>query len=441
MVSWTGEAPQGFPYWWEAFKNTPDPEDAAPPAKVDLLIIGAGFTGLSAALAAHDTGARVAVVDAGNPGCGASTRNGGMFGAHPRLSHPKLTALFGEETADALFAEAGPAFAFVRDLMQREKIDCDYQATGRIQLAWTPAHAESQKTLAESVRSKSDVRIETVDETAMRREIGTERYYGGLLFPDHGAIHPAKFHRGLWTAALSRGIPVSANAPVTALDRDGTGFVATTPRGTIRAAKVVLATNGYTTRPFRWHMARVFPLPSFLIATEELSENLLGQLAPGRRMMVETRARHSYFRLSPDGKRILFGGRAAMRDIPLDRAARRQQATMAEIWPELADVRLSHVWTGYTGYSFTHMPHVGDEDGLHYALGFSGSGTVMAPYLGAKATYRALGDARGKTAYAATPLRRHALHVMEKPHFLKAADLWYRTWVDGWDNLQARRGR
>ena len=439
MVTWTGEAETGFPFWWEALKDTPDPDDTPlPEAAVDLLVIGAGYTGLSAALAARDCGASVAVVDAETPGIGASTRNGGMFGAHPRLSWLRLAARFGPDVADALFAEAVPAQDFVRGLIDTHRIGCDFQQTGRIQLAWTQSHLKGQHRLARDLRSKSPVRVRTLDRAALAGEITTERYFGGIIFEDHAALHPAKFHRGLWQAALGAGAGVTANAPVTALTRSGAGFTASTPKGPIKATKVILATNGYTRSPFRWHMARIFPVPSFIIATEELPSNLLGHLAPGRRMMVETRTRHSYFRLSPDGRRILFGGRASLRDIPLDLAAKRQHTTMCEVWPELADARLSHVWTGNTGYSFTHIPHVGEMDGLHYAMGFSGSGTVLAPYLGAKAAFRALGDERGDTAYARTPLKRHWLHPTRKPHFLRAADLWYRTWVDGWENRQRR---
>lgn len=438
MVTWTGEAESGFPYWWEALKHTPTPGDSLPPDTTDLLIIGAGYTGLSAALAARSCGAAVAVVDAQTPGTGASTRNGGMFGAHPRLGWPRLAAQFGQDVADALFAEAVPAQDFVRGLITDHQIACDFQPTGRIQLAWTRSHLAGQHRLADDLRSKSPVRVRTLDRAALADEINTECYFGGIVFQDHAALHPAKLHRGLWQAVLTSGATVTANAPVTALDRTPSGFTATTPSGQIRATKVILATNGYTRSPFLWHMARIFPVPSFIIATEELPADLLDHLAPGRRMMVETRTRHSYFRLSPDGRRILFGGRASLRDIPLDLAAQRQHATMCEVWPELAGVRLSHVWTGNTGYSFTHIPHVGEMGGLHYAAGYSGSGTVLAPYLGAKAAFRALDDARGHTAYARTPLKRHWLHPTRTPHFLHAADLWYRTWVDGWENRQRR---
>jgi len=435
-MEWTGEAKAGTPYWWDALEDVP--LEAGLPERCDLLVIGAGYTGLSAALAAESCGARVVVLDAGEPGKGASTRNGGMFGAHPRLGWGLLAKRFGDDVADAIFAEAGPALDWVKALIADEGIDCDLQATGRIQLAWTAQQFENQKKLAAHVRAKSDVEIETVAREDLHHEIATERYYGGIVLPQHCAIHPAKFHQGLLKAVLARDIPVLGQTEVTKLNREGAGFEARTAKGIIRADKVVLATNGYTTSAFRGHMARVFPLPSYIIATEELPANLIGHIAPGRRMMVETRARHSYFRISPDGRRVLFGGRASMREIDLPTAARRLKRTMCEVWPELEEVKLSHVWTGNTGYSFEHMPNVGEDRGLHHAMGFSGSGTVMAPYLGAKAAYRAMGDARGATAYAATRLVRHPLHPFEKPHFLKAADLWYRTVVDTRERWQGR---
>ena len=125
--------------------------------------------------------------------------------------------------------------------------------------------------------------------------------------------------------------------------------------------------------------------------------------------------------------------------IDLDLAAKRLRATMCEIWPELEGAALSHVWTGNTGYTFRHMPCVGVQDGIHFALGFSGSGTVLAPYLGAKAAWQAVGDPRGETAYARTTMTPRWFFGGGTPHFLKAADMWYRNWVDGAENRAARR--
>jgi len=436
-VQWAPEAERGTPYWWAAL-DAPEPGQDLPDS-CDLLVIGAGYAGLSAALAAQECGARVVVVDAGEPGKGASTRNGGMFGAHPRLGWSELARKFGAEVADALFAEAKPALDWAKALIADNGIDCDLQQTGRLQLAWTPGHFANQRRLAQTVTEKSQVEARIVERADLGQEIATGQYFGGLLFPEHCAIHPAKFHQGLLRAVRARDIPVVSHAPVTQLEPVGAEHLAHTPKGRIRAAKVVLATNGYTTPAFRWHMARVFPLPSYLIATEELPANLIVHIAPGRRMMVETRARHSYFRISPDGKRVLFGGRASMKVLDLKASGERLHDTMTGVWPELRGTRLSHAWLGFTGYSFSHMPYVGHDRGVHYAMGFSGSGTVMAPYLGAKAAYQAMTDARGQTAYSATPLRPSWLHPLQKPHFLAAADLWYRQVVDRKENWQARK--
>ncbi len=435
-MRWSTEAEAGRPYWWA--DGEAEPFSPKAPQKADILVIGAGYTGLSAAITAHDAGAKVVVVDAGQPGNGASTRNGGMFGAHPRLSWPALAARFGAETANGLFAEAKPALQSVQALIARENIDCDLQNTGRIQLAWTRDQFAAQKQLATHVREKSDVQVEVIERDQLDQEIATKRYFGGVIYPEHCSIQPRKFHDGLVAAVQKRDIAIAGDRPVAALERDSGGFIAKTPQGDICASKVILATNGYTPTAFRWHQRRVFPLPSYMIATEPLPANLLGHLAPGRRMMVETRARHSYFRLSPDGTRILFGGRASMRNLDMQTAARRMRETMLSVWPELADAAIGHVWTGNTGFSFTHTPSVGEDNGLHYALGYSGSGAVMAPYLGAKAALRATGSPGGETAYANTPLQPSWLHPFAKPYFLNAADLWYRMVVDRRETMRGR---
>jgi glycine/D-amino acid oxidase-like deaminating enzyme len=433
-------APPGKPYWWEDAPPPPVLPDR-PPGTTDVLVIGAGYTGLSAAIACADAGAAVAVLDAAMPGEGASTRNGGMFGAHPRLPFETLTARFSAEVARGVFAEARAAFDFTRGLIEREGIACDFQPTGRIQMAWTRRHFDTQKRLAAAVAAASDVEVEVLDRPALAAEIATDRYFGALRFPGHAALPPRKFHDGLLAAALRRGVAVVPRCPVTGVKRHAGRFTAVTPRGPILAHNVILATNGYTEGGFRWFRRRVFPLPSFLIATEPLPPELLARLAPGRRMMVETRARHSYFRLSPDGARVLFGGRAAMTPLPPEAAALRLHRTMTEIWPELAGARVTHSWSGLTGYSFTHMPCVGEWNGLHYAMGYSGSGVAVAPYLGMKAAMRALGDPRKATAYARTAFATRPYHPGGRPRFLAAAELWYRGIVDRREAAEATRDR
>lgn len=437
---WEKEAVPGQPFWWEDAA----PSEQSDPLResVDLLVIGAGYTGLSAARVAADCGARVAVIDAGLPGRGASTLNGGMFGAHPRLPWDRLARRYGSEVADRIFAEASPALAFVRGVIAQENISCDFEETGRIQLAWSQKHFEQQHRLAEVIRARSETVVETVPREGLAAHIASPRYFGGLFFPEHGALHPGKYHAGFLAAVRARGVPVTAHARALDIARVGTTFTVKCLHGgklnKLRAKHIVMATNGYTPRAFGWFARRVFSMPSYLIATAPLPAEVIARLAPGRRMMVETRARHSYFRLSPDGRRILFGGRAAITQAALPTAAARLRQTQGEIWPELADVALSHAWMGQLGYSFDHMPNVGEVGGVHYAMGYSGSGTVMAPYLGAKAAWRALGDPRGATAYADTHLQGRAYYRGGRPWFLHPADLWYRWGVDPYETRAGR---
>ena len=437
MSLFTPEAELKRPYWWDDVTWPDLPED--PPDVVDLLIVGGGYTGLSAAIAAHDAGAKVVVIDSGLPGEGASTRNGGMLGAHPRLGWDVLAKRYGDAAADGLYTEAGAALEWVKDMIAAEGIDCDFEETGRIQLAYTDAQFDAQKARAAEVSQKGGVPCQIVERAALANEISTPLYKGGMIFPNHGGLHPAKYLLGLLGAALRRGIPVVPSCPALKVVRVKGAMQATTPRGPIRAGKVLLATNGYTGVQFPWFSARVFPVPSYLIVTEPLEPDLIASLAPGRRMMVETRAKHSYFRVSPDGTRVIFGGRAALVEIGLKKAARRLHKTLVEIWPELSDVRLSHVWSGNTGYTFGHMPHVGERDGFHYALGYSGGGTVLAPWLGRKAALQALDLPEGKTAYSASRLTRRWYFKGAKPRFLTAANLWYRHAVDGQEDRAARR--
>lgn len=436
MIQWTGEAEPGRPFWWEGMEW---PElEGRPPEAVDILVVGAGYTGLSAARVAHDAGAKVAVIDAGQPGKGASTRNGGMLGAHSKNSWEQLNSKYGSEVADALFTEAGPALQWVKDMIREEEIECHLQETGRMQLAWTRADFENQKKTAVTVE-KHGVACEVLDRVRIEDEILTPCYHGGILFPEHGAVHPAMYFQGMLNAVLRREIPVVSHCPALSFEKQGAKYRIETQRGTIHADKIILATNGYTSSPFGWFARRVFPLPSFLITTEVLSANLISELAPGRRMMVETRAQSSYFRISPDGSRLIFGGRAAMVDIDPLKAAKRLHRTMCQVWPALHDVKLSHVWTGNTGYSFAHIPHVGERDGIHFAMGYSGRGTVMAPFLGAKAGWQAVGDERGNTPYSKTKFAPRWFHPGGQPLFLQASNVWYREWVDRADNRAARR--
>jgi len=432
---------KGIPYWWE--DGAPLPELSSElPAKAELLIVGAGYTGLSAAIAASDAGVKVVVVDADVPGHGASTRNGGMFGAHPRLGFNQLSKIFNHETAAGIFNEAQAAFDFSSGLIYDEDIACQFDRCGRIQLAWTKSHAVRQRRQVTDLQRVSNMNVEFVERDELPTEINSPCYFGAIRFPDHASLHPRQFHDGLLRAVLQRNVQVIQHCPIEHIKKVDSEFIATSNSGRqLRAEKVVMATNGYTQGKFEWFARRVFPLPSFLIATEPLSSNLLQSLAPGKRMMVETRARYSYFRISPDGTRIIYGGRASMTPISPELAAKRLRQTMCEVWPQLSGVKLTHSWSGNTGYSFTHMPQVGNQGGIHFSMGYSGSGVALAPYLGAKAAYCAIGDARGETAYQQSHITSRWFHQTDVPYFLKPANILYKNIIDQIEVRAAKRDR
>jgi glycine/D-amino acid oxidase-like deaminating enzyme len=428
----------GVPYWWQDGAELPDLPQS-PPRKTEIAIIGAGYTGLSAALTARRAGADVTVIDAMVPGQGASSRNGGMFGAHTRISLAAMTRSFGRAAAVAILNEAPEAYAFTRGLIQNEGLNCDFQQTGRIVLASSGKAQAEQVAMATALKKLTGYELGVVPRERLAAHINSDAYAGGIFYADHGGLQPRKFHDELMRIALREGVKIVQNCRVTGLEGARGAFVLQTTGGNLRAENVIHATNGYTRKPFNWLARRVFPLPSFIIATEELPPELLARLAPGRRMMVETRAKHSYYRISPDGKRIIFGGRAGMLPYGPETAAKRLKATMVGIWPDLADVKISHSWRGYTGFTFEQMPHVGQHQGQFFALGYSGSGVAMAPYLGMKAAYQALADKRGETAYSLTTPTTRIYHSGGYPLFLAAGEVWYRQVVDRLEKRQARR--
>ncbi len=430
----------GTPYWWETGAPLADLAHLAR-EECDILIIGAGFTGLTAALTASKSGARVTVVDAGVPGRGASSRNGGMCGPHARVTFGAMEKSFGRDIASRILGEMPKAYEYTRALIKQEKFACGFRQTGRIQLAATKRHFEEFKQLARVLEREAGYQADIIKQQDLGAHIRSNHYVGGLFYPDHGGLNPCQLHDGLMAACIRDGVQIVQNCAVSAVRQSGEGFVVRAGKGSVRAGAVILATNGYTRAPFRWHQRRVFALPSFIIATERLDPELLTHLAPGRRMMVETYAKHSYFRISPDGTRILFGGRAGLIPYGPEFAAKRLKRTMVDIWPELDGVELSHSWRGYTGFTHEHTPHVGCHDGIHFAMGYSGSGVAMAPYLGMKVAYRALGDKRGDTVFADTKMTTRAYHPGGPPLFLAAGELWYRQVVDRIEARQARRDR
>ena len=305
-------ADKNTPYWWEAAPVKPLPPQ--PLAKtLDVAIVGAGYAGLSAGLVLAREGRSVAAFDAMNPGEGASSRNGGVTSGTIRPDYATITRRFGEDKAMAIEAEGKIAREFLYDFIKTEGLDCDFRLVGAFKGALGYNQYETMARGAETLAKRLGIESYAVPHAEQRNYIGTDFYRGGTVRMDIGGLHPAKFHAELLRVALASGLTVHSNTPVTAIEREGDGFRVATSAGTVQARQVLVCTNGYTDGANPFLRRRLVPVRARIIATEELAPELMARLMPKLMTIGENRQLGFYYRPSPDGRRILLGGRDSSR--------------------------------------------------------------------------------------------------------------------------------
>ena len=410
------------PFWWEDAPPASAPQVAVQP-KCDVVIIGAGYTGLSAGLTLARAGRQVQIFDRQRPGEGASTRNGGIASGNLRPSYRDMIRRFGEDRARALQAEAKAAREDLAEFVAREAIDCEFQLTGRFTGAAKPGEYERLAREADHIRKTLGIEAYAVPRAEQRSVLGTAFYHGGMVRNDIGGLHPAKLHRGMLARAEKAGAIVHGETAVLGFAPNGGGFDVETARGRVRADHVIAGTNGYTDGADPWLRRRLVPVRSRIIATAPLSNNLMSELMPKRVMCSETRKLHYYYRPSPDGSRILFGGRdgtiAGEAAWPTDSLRR----ALADIFPVLDGVDITHSWYGYVAMNRDMIPRVFSRRGMRYAAGYCGSGVVWARWAGQKAAWQVLGDERGQSALDFRPPPMIPL-FNGTPWFLPAVYAW-----------------
>jgi len=407
------------PYWWDTAPLA-GPTDADPPGSVDVLVIGSGYTGLHAALRTARAGRSTLVVEAAAIGNGASTRNGGQISTSVKPSRKTLVRRYGSALAAEIESEGRNSLSYIRDFISQEGIACEFGVPGRFHGAHSRRHFERLLRAADG----TDAII--IPKSEQHAELGTDAYHGGVVYPHHASLNPGLYHRGLLERAKSAGVELVSHCPVTRIDRTAQGFLLETGRGRINARRVIVATNGYTGSPTPWLRSRIIPIGSYIIATEPVRRDVMNRLMPTDRILSDTRKLVYYYRPSPDRSRILFGGRVSLRETDPRRTAIPLHAELTRLFPELADIRISHSWSGFVGYTFDTLMHAGHDNGLYYSMGYCGSGVGMASYLGMKTGLQASDDPSGDTAFARIPYPTRP-YYRGNPWFLAPSILVYRV--------------
>jgi glycine/D-amino acid oxidase-like deaminating enzyme len=413
------------PYWWDAAPRTVDaPQEL--PAEVDALIVGGGFSGINAARILAKAGRSVLVCESGFAGYGASTRNGGMLGpSFHKLGVAGLKSHYGEERTNGILKESVGFVGFLQELLGEEGIDCDFRRSGRFRCASRPAHYEQMARDLEPLVEATGIDAQMVPREKVREEIGTDRFYGGIRYSIDAGLHPAKYHDGLLRVLRQAGGLFAAGTEVLNIEPGKGRYHVTTSNGEVSAGQVAICTNGYTGKVTPWFRRRVLPIRSSLIATEALAPELMAELMPTRRCYGDTRRVMAYYRPSPDGTRILFGGRATSEDHAVKNAKLMRQS-MLDVFPQLEKTRITHSWSGLVAYAFDHVPHLGEHDGMFYAMGYCGSGVARATFFGTKLGHKMLGQAdAGKTAFDDLPFETRPLYN-GAPWFMPAIIRWHR---------------
>jgi glycine/D-amino acid oxidase-like deaminating enzyme len=419
------------PFWWEAYAPQILPEVELP-KNARVAIVGAGYAGLSAALELSSQGIECVVLDAAEPGFGASTRSGGMVSGGVNVGKRYMSAPMSPAESAPFLNDAADAFTHIEDFIAREKIDCGWHKRGYFLGAWCKSHYEDMAKKVAVLNKEAQSGSYLVPPDQQRAEIGSDYYRGGMVVERAAHLQPALYFKGLLNLVQKAGVVIAAKTEVTGLSQNSDGsWVVTTPRGTLRAGDVIIATNGYTGNVTPALQRRVVPVGSYIISTEELPQDLAASISPRNRSFADTRRVLTYYRMTPDGKRLIFGGRAKFGHTDPVTTAPLLYKFMIDRFPQLSGVKITHSWTGNVAFTLDEMPHMGKFENLHYALGCNGSGIAMMSYLGHQTARKILGRVNHVCAFDRPEFPSHPLYT-GSTWFLPYLGYYFRSrdWID-----------
>lgn len=415
------------PYWYDlnaAYRGSDDL-----PSRVNVAIVGGGYCGLAAALDLARAGLSACVLEADAFGIGASSRNVGFVSPVQKL------ILRYQGTRPDLVKACIKSFTVIEELIEQEGLDIDYRRSGRLLLAHTRGAHEGLRRQADRLAA-AGLGVRLLEPAEAHVMVGSAEFAGALHIAEAGELDPAKFHKALCEAASRAGATLCSHAEVQSITGREGGFRIETPRGTIKADKVFVATNGTAGKALPWLRRRIIPFTSQVIATEPLDEATVKGVMGAAIPWGDTRRAPTFARLSPDRRRILLAGRAKFGSSSERETAAIHHRTMSRIWPELASVRLTHSWHGTIALTFDQQPHMGAHEGIHYAAGCQGAGVAMMTYLGRETARKLLGAEARSLPFESFPFPTLPLYG-GRPWFIPAVGAYYRLrdradqWLDG----------
>jgi glycine/D-amino acid oxidase-like deaminating enzyme len=423
--------------YWLTTAEFPKIEACPLPDRVDVAVIGGGFTGLSAARTLAQRGAKVAVLEAETIGWGASSRNGGMVLTGMKLGVNQLISMYGRELTRRMYAASLATIDCVEQIIREEAIDCDFSRCGHLEVACKQRHFDDYSRQAEVIAREFNHQLRVVQTNELSAEIGSNIYYGGMVDEVSAGVNPAQYVAGLARAALKAEAEIFEHTRVEGLQRESrqgeAGWKISTSRGAFWAREVFVGTSGYTSGATPALQKKLIPIGSFIITTEILPEALALELSPRNRMIYDSKNYLYYYRLTPD-RRMLFGGRAAFfpeNDQTVRRSAEILRRGMTDVYPQLRDAKVEYAWGGTLDFAFDIMPHAGQLDGMYYAVGYAGHGVAMATYQGQKMAELIAGD-KPENPFVGIPFPGAPLGLYNgRPWFLPFAGIWYKflDWV------------
>lgn len=374
--------------WWDETIAAPDWPAFAGDARADVVIVGGGFTGLSAALHLASAGTDVVVLEGETPGWGASGRNGGfccLGGA--KLPSGLMRRFFGEAGTREYEAMEAAAVATVATLIADLGIDADVHSRGETLLAHSPRAMRRLRRMAEELAA-SGTDPQLVERSGLRDHGLNGTFYGAMTSPEGFALNPRKYLFGLAAAAQQAGARLFQKSPVTRVDPEGSGYLVTTATGQIHCTNVVIATNGYSSEDLPdWLSGRYMPTQSTALVTRPLTDaELEAQGWTSAQMAYDSRNMLHYFRLMPD-RRFLFGMRGGLQSSPRSEVAIRKSLhrDFHALFPAWSEVETTHCWSGMVCLSRNLVPFIGavpGSPGLFAGMCYHGNGVAMGSYSG-----------------------------------------------------------